>query len=206
MSFQSYEELLQAYNALKTENALLKAENESLRQQLKLPLPLGVFHEQSIPAEPSLISSRVDNNSSPAQKIALFMSLFKGREDVYAQRWYSASTKKSGYQPVCDNEWKPALCNKKKYRCARCPHRKFSSISESVIESHLRGAHSQGKDVIGIYPLLPEEKCHFLAIDFDDTGWQKDITAFKMTCINHGVPIAIERSRSGEGAHVWMFF
>jgi superfamily II DNA or RNA helicase len=205
-SFQSYEELLQAYNALKTENALLKAENESLRQQLKLPLPLEVFHEQSIPAEPSLISSRVDNNSPPAEKIALFMSLFKGREDVYAKRWFSASTQKSGYQPACENEWKPALCNKKKYRCARCPHRKFSGADAAVIEAHLRGAHSQGKDVIGIYPLLPDENCHFLAIDFDDTGWQKDVTVFRMICVNHGIPVAVERSRSGEGAHVWIFF
>lgn len=203
----NYEELFQAYSALKEENTLLKAENENLRQQLNLPLPPeDISLEQSVPAELPVKSSCVNNNSPPAEKIALFMSLFKGREDVYARRWYSASTKKSGYQPVCENEWKPALCNKKKYRCARCPHRKFSSVDAAVIEAHLRGAHNQGKDVVGVYPLLPDESCHFLAIDFDDTGWQKDITVFRTTCVNNGIPFAVERSRSGEGAHVWIFF
>ncbi|OGC24987.1 helicase [candidate division WOR-1 bacterium RIFOXYB2_FULL_42_35] len=206
--YENYKDLLFAYKALEKENDALRTENAKLRQQLDLPLQLYDSCGQSIPIKisDSAPSPRINNNSSPAEKITLFMSLFKGREDVYARRWYSGATKKSGYQPVCEHEWLPNLCDKKRYRCARCPNRKFSSLNESAIEAHLKGAHSQGKDVLGVYPLLKDENCHFLAIDFDDTGWQKDIAAFRLACLNADISISVERSRSGEGAHVWIFF
>ncbi|MFH1361693.1 MAG: DEAD/DEAH box helicase family protein, partial [bacterium] len=91
-------------------------------------------------------------------------------------------------------------------RCALCPSRKFSGLNELVIESHLKGTNAQGKDVVGIYPLLADENCYLLAIDFDEGEWQKDVTAFASTCAKNKIPIAIERSRSGSGAHVWIFF
>ena len=117
------------------------------------------------------------------------MSLFKGREDVYAKRWYSQKTKKGGYQPACENEWIHGLCNKKKYRCALCPNRKFSELTELVIESHLKGTNTQGKDVVGIYPLLADENCYLLAIDFDEAEWQKDVAAFALTCAENKIRV-----------------
>jgi hypothetical protein len=201
----NYEELLKAYNALKTENILLKAENENLRKQLN-PQPITVSNAMNITDETTKVLPKVHNNSSPEEKIALFMSIFRGREDLYAKRWYSEATSRSGYQPVCENEWRPDLCNKKKYRCGACPSRKFSRLSDSVIEIHLKGKNNQGKDIVGIYPLLIDETCYFLAIDFDEAQWQKDVGAFRQTCAINHLPIAVERSRSGHGAHVWIFF
>ncbi|MFH1361681.1 MAG: helicase, partial [bacterium] len=160
-----YEELLKAYNALKAENHFLRTENETLRKQLSLPLPLDfeVFPDDTCPSDKSsVLGSKVHNNSSPKEKVALFISLFKGREDIYAKRWYSQKTQKGGYQPACENEWIHGLCNKKKYRCALCPSRKFSGLNELVIESHLKGTNAQGKDVVGIYPLLADENCYLL--------------------------------------------
>ncbi|KAF0134794.1 MAG: type III restriction protein res subunit [Candidatus Saganbacteria bacterium] len=202
----NYEELLKAYNALKTENLLLKAENESLRKQLNPQQPITVSPAMNIPDETPTILPKVHNNSLPEEKIALFRSIFRGRDDVYAKRWYSEATKRGGYQPVCENEWHAALCNKKKYRCASCPNRKFSCINDFVIEAHLKGTNGQGKDIIGIYPLLMDENCYLLAIDFDGAEWPQDITAFRLICATNNIPITVERSRSGNGAHVWIFF
>jgi hypothetical protein len=107
----SYEELSKAYNALKTENLLLKAENEKFRKQLNLP-SIAVSDATDIPNETILVLPKVHSNSSPQEKIALFMSIFKGRQDVYAKRWYSETKKRGGYQPACENEWIHALCRR----------------------------------------------------------------------------------------------
>lgn len=150
------------------------------------------------------------NSSPPEAKIALFRSLFRGREDVYPRRFESAKTGRSGYQPACANEWIRPICRKPKGKCADCEHRAFLPVSAETIRSHLLGrdvaSRSQRDFTIGVYPMLPDETCWFLAVDFDKSAWADDARAFLDTCASFGVPAAIERSRSGNGGHVWIFF
>lgn len=133
------------------------------------------------------------------------MSLFIGRNDLYAKRWYSTKTERSGYQPVCGNEWSE-VCNKQKYKCNNCPNRKLLPLDGKAIYAHLSGNDKYGRDVIGIYPLLTDEACRFLAVDFDDKDFEQASLAFKNTCHKSNIPAYIERSRSGSGAHVWILF
>ncbi|HBE42319.1 MAG TPA: helicase, partial [Bacteroidales bacterium] len=145
----------------------------------------------------------INKRSGPAEKVRLFMSLFRGRDDVYAKRWENKVKKTAGYSPACGNEWKPGICQKPKIKCSACKHQEFLPLSEMAVDAHLRGKQYL---VAGIYPLLPNETCWFLAIDFDDDGWQKDITTLWEVCSLFEIPIAVERSRSGNGAHAWFFF
>jgi superfamily II DNA or RNA helicase len=164
-----------------------------------------ILHKRNI--EPA--NKELCDTSSTADKIKLFCSLFRGREDVYPRRFESVRTGKSGYQPSCKNEWVRGVCAKPKIKCSDCGCREYLPVTDDVIEWHLRGNHPQenGKDfTIGIYPMLLDEKCWFLAADFDKSSWQKDIQAYAKTCSEMNVPISIERSRSGNGGHVWMFF
>ncbi len=144
------------------------------------------------------------------EKVALFRSLFLGREDVFARRWYSPKTGKSGYQPVCTREWNPVYCDKKKYKCAECPNRKFQPLGYSDIYSHLEGKDPNCKDVIGTYAILPDNTCRFLCCDFDDKscehGYKDDVMAYIEVCREWEIPAYIERSRSGNGVHVWILF
>ena len=148
--------------------------------------------------------------SSLDQKVALFRNLFRGREDVYPKRFESLKTGKSGYQPVCGNEWLKGRCRKPKIRCGDCGHRKFFPITDEVIRNHHLGTNpkvrSSKEFVIGVYPLLPDETCWFLAADFDKTTWLEDVSAFLQVCKSYNVPAVLERSRSGNGGHVWIFF
>ena len=129
------------------------------------------------------------------------MSLFKGREDVYAKRWQSKQKGTSGYSPSCLNEWRSGVCAKPKGTCADCAHKAYDVLDEKVIQDHLLG-----KVVAGIYPMRLDETCWFLAIDFDDGEWQKDTSALRDVCAGFDILVAVERSRSGNGAHAWFFF
>jgi hypothetical protein len=135
-----------------------------------------------------------------ADKISLFRTLFQGRRDVYSQRWESG-TGKSGYSPVCDNEWRPGVCQKPRMKCGKCAERLFRPVTDEVIYDHLAGKHT-----VGVYPLLPDGDCHFLAADLDNAGWREDALALMESCRDLHIPAALEISRSGEGAHVWVFF
>ena len=152
----------------------------------------------------------VTNQSSQEDKIALFRSLFRGREDVYPRRFESLKTGKKGYQPVCRNEWVSGVCEKPKIRCEDCGQREFLPVTDLVVRNHLQGVDPQdrsGRDfTIGVYPMLPDETCWFLAVDFDKASWQEDAQAFLETCSLLDIPAALERSRSGNGGHVWIFF
>ncbi len=145
---------------------------------------------------------------SPSEaKIALFRSLFRGREDVYARRFESRKTGKSGYAPACANEWLRGICEKPRIRCADCSHQRFLAVSDDVIRWHLSGRDDGGQPfVAGVYAMLRDESCFFLAVDFDKAGWREDASAFVETCRRLELPAAFERSRSGEGGHVWLFF
>ncbi len=151
--------------------------------------------------------SLIDRQSPAEAKIRLFRSLFRGREDIYARRFESRKTGKSGYAPACENEWVRGVCEKPRVKCAECPHRRFLASTDDVIRSHLSGFDFDGQPfVAGIYPLLPDETCWFLAIDFDKNDWREDAAACLETCRCLNLPAALERSRSGSGAHLWFFF
>ncbi len=144
--------------------------------------------------------------SSSTEKIALFRSLFSGRADVYPRR-YEARDGRSGYSPVCANEWVRNICGKPKTKCQACPSRQLLPVTDDVVRWHLSGHDDNGKPcTMGVYPMLPDETCTFLAVDFDKEEWQRDVTAFVESCHIRNVPVAVERSRSGNGAHARFFF
>ena len=155
----------------------------------------------------NLVTGSVDRTSSSQAKITLFRSLFRGREDVYPRRFESRKTGKSGYAPACANEWVRGICEKPRIKCAECPNRRFLRVTDDVIRWHLSGRDADGQPfVAGVYPLLQDETCFFLAVDFDKAGWREDAAAFLETCRRLNLPATLERSRSGRGAHVWFFF
>ena len=164
---------------------------------------------EHVPAvrQSSFENAPVTNASPSHQKVELFRRLFAGRPDVFPVRWENWKTSRSGYSPACSNEWVKGICAKPKVKCGECTHQKFIPPDESVIEKHLRGDDGRGGDfVAGVYPLLPGDTCWFLAADFDKASWAEDANALLETCRVKGVPAALERSRSGNGGHVWIFF
>ncbi len=152
----------------------------------------------------------VHNQSSQEEKINLFRSLFRGRDDVFPRRFESVKTGKSGYSPVCRNEWVSGICQKPKIGCQECNSRAFVPVSDEIIRNHLLGNDPQeytSKDfTVGVYPLLANETCWLLAVDFDKSTWAEDARAFLETCTTYQVPAVLERSRSGKGGHIWIFF
>jgi hypothetical protein len=207
-----YSELLEKYNILLDEVNRLSNENKKLKEQLgiKEPIPSNIaLSTDALPQNQQIqveiidheIKTSINNKSDSIDKINLFMSLFKGRDDVYAKRWQNAKKGSSGYSPVCLNLWQAGLCSRPKGSCTKCDNKLYANLDRNVIENHLLG-----KIVVGIYPMLPDETCCFLAIDFDEGDWQKDISALRNTCNTFNIPTAVERSRSGKGGHIWFFF
>src|ERR1700690_3201668 len=114
----------------------------------------------------------VDRLSPPEAKIALFRALFRGREDFYARRFESLRTGKAGYSPACGNEWVRGVCEKPRIKCAECPNQCFLDVTDEVVRQHLSGRDSQGREfIMGVYPMLLDETCYFLAVDFDGDTW-----------------------------------
>ena len=204
---------------------MLERENKSLKEKLdKANIPyesINPFEENLEKAEdhdPDQ-GARIINPPFITEKMAVrFFSMFWGREDVYAKRG-----KKGGYFLQCDNRWNSSLCPKqqgKKIFCNECEHKKWTKVSARKIIAHLIGNKEDGSDVIGVYPLLPDGKCRFIVFDFDnhekgaeatdfaniDDEWHKEVDALRKICIINGIKPLVERSRSGRGAHVWIFF
>ena len=150
---------------------------------------------------PAPAAGSASPSMTSGDKLKLFRSLFRGRMDVFPRLWTNTKKGTKGYAPACANEWKPGVCEKPKVKCGECPHQAFIPVDDQVVLDHLRGRH-----VIGAYPMLEDDSCWFLAADFDESSWKEDVTAFVATCRNAGLSVAVERSRSGEGAHVWFFF
>jgi superfamily II DNA or RNA helicase len=184
---------------------LLKEEIEQLR---KTGNPDGAEFDETNAARPvsssdPLVqdsktgSSCINRHSTPDEKIALFLSLFVGRKDVYATRWVSAKTGKSGWSPtVRGGFYTDALTDAD-----------FVPLTAQVIDQHLRGTRSNGAEFhAGLYPMTSNDMCRLLVCDFDDGEWRADARAYVAACSRHGVPAAAEISRSGDGAHVWVFF
>ena len=135
-------------------------------------------------------------------RVALFASLFRGRPDVFATRWESRTQPgRSGWAPRCANEWRPGVCEKPRVKCAACAHRKFVPFCEAEVRRHL-----EGHQTIGIYPLLADETCWLVAIDLDGATWSEDAGALREVASEAEVPVLVEHSRSGHGAHVWVLF
>lgn len=152
-----------------------------------------------------------------------FYSYFWGRTDVYSKRSVNKTTGKAGYYPQCENLWKDGICPKKsgkKVKCGDCANRKWRQLEAEQIMAHLRGEKPDGSDVIGIYPLFPDGTCRLLVFDFDnhekgaetldfgnpDTRWMEEVDALRQVCEGNKVPCLVERSRSGRGGHLWIFF
>lgn len=162
-----------------------------------------LWRGSALPAEQA---APIHTGSTAQEKIEFFLSLFKGREDLYARRYYSAKTGKSGYTPVCKNEWAPGLCDKKRRKCPDCPNREFVPLTAAAVKAHLIGRDALCRDVAAIYPMREDNTTWLLAVDFDEENWQADVSAFRQCCKAAGLTPAVERSRSGNGAHVWFFF
>ncbi|MFZ2738751.1 MAG: hypothetical protein WBI20_00725 [Burkholderiaceae bacterium] len=173
---------------LQAENARLIALLDGHGIEWRLP-PEPVPPEPAVPTlEPE--SSRL----STAEKLALFRRLFRGRTDVYPIRWESKTTGNSGNAPACGNEWLAGVCEKPRIKCGECNNRLLIPLSDQVIFEHLAG-----KRRVGVYPLLTDDTCHFLAADFDEAQWREDAKAFYQSCNELGVPVALEISRPGNG-------
>ncbi len=169
----------------------------------KVSPPPATMGQGSLSVTGKLTSSpgAINHDSPMADKVKLFRSLFHGRDDVFAKAWWNQKTQRIGYSPVCKHQWDPALCDKPRVKCTDCPNRDFNLMADEVIQDHLEGKHT-----IGIYPLLPDETCDLLAVDFDKQSWMDDVGAFLQTCRQMDIPATLERSRSGNGAHIWIFF
>ena len=183
--------------------------NELVKKQEEAPKKAEQISPQAKTAKTeadSNASKPFNKYVSPQEKIELFKSLFIGRRDVFAKRYYNTKTGQGGYMPVCHNEWQYGVCDKKKYKCSGCPNAAFAHITDRDIFRHLKGDDAFGRDVVGVYPLMPENMTIFLAIDFDEEHWQEDVGTVRDICKRYDIPCSVERSRSGNGAHLWIFF
>ena len=177
---------------LQAENARLIALLEANAIEWRLPA--------AVPATPVSVVELPTQSLGTKAKLKLFQRLFLGRTDVFPQRWESKAGK-AGYSPACANEWRPGVCQKPKIKCGECSHRQLVPLDEQVLYRHLAG-----EIVAGVYPLLTDDTCNFLAVDFDEADWRDDLLGFAQSCRELDVPVALEISRSGNGAHAWVFF
>ncbi len=178
--------------AARAEVARLETKNEQLRSAQSGATSAPVHRAQRAPTlfgPAGQDAAGVDASSSPDDKIRLFRSLFAGRADVYAQRWENATRGRSG--------WSPVTLDRGEARSSR----RYAPMDDGVVAAHL-----QGRVVAGVYPLVDGDRCWFLACDFDKGSWALDTLASLEVCTDVGVPACLERSRSGDGAHVWVFF
>lgn len=190
---QALEEEEERLRRLDAQRAETKARAEALRAQLAALEPPVVRAE-------SLVAGTTAPRS-PTEKVKLFRQLFRGRDDLYPTRFVSKKTGKAGYAPACANKFVAGVCELPKVKCGECTNQAFRRVDADAVLGHL-----QGKHVMGIYPMLPDETCWFLAVDFDKSTWKEDVRAFAETARRMGIPPLVERSRSGNGAHVWFFF
>ena len=180
---------------LETERAQAQTHLAALRSELAALGDIPESRESSAP-EPAPRAPE-----TPAEKVRLFRSLFRGRTDVVAVRFVSKRTGQAGYAPACRNKFVRGVCGLPKTKCGECPNQAFVPFDDAAVLAHLTGRH-----VLGLYPLLDDETCWLLAVDFDKHTWTDDVLAFVETCRRAGLPVSIERSRSGDGGHVWFFF
>lgn len=196
----NYEELYNKYLILEAENKRLKEDLEQLKVKLISETPENYRTETNLQSKVDLFERTeilINQSSSNKDKIELFLSLFRGRTDVCAKRWKN----KPGYSPYCYNDFKSGICNKPKIKCTECKNSQFAPLDEEQIKNHLSGKH-----VLGLYPMTTDDTCFLLAMDFDESTWGEDIKAVMKVCNDNDIPVYAERSRSGQGCHLWFFF
>ena len=204
---QSYDELrllyLEVYNENMQLRKLLEKHHILYQDEIEKECsPISPVEQQTPSGEVNSTDSvPILTKRSPLdERISLFMTLFQGRSDVFARQWRGKEGK-VGYSPVCKNEWKTGVCGKPKIKCAQCSHADYAPYNAEAVQKHLSGQH-----VLGIYPLLTDDACSFLAIDFDEENWRRDVQTVRSACNARDIPCSIEISRSGNGAHLWFFF
>ncbi|HPI89387.1 MAG TPA: DEAD/DEAH box helicase family protein [Spirochaetota bacterium] len=173
---------------LEQERLLLVKELETLKE-----LEITESKKQQSPATPTPITV--------SEKISLFLSLFRCREDLYPRLWENRKKGTIGYSPACRNEWITGVCRKPQIKCHECHSRSFEPFTEITAQTHL-----EGKMTIGSYAIDKDDNCIFLAADFDGSSWKQDASAYQKAASEMGIEVAIEISRSGNGAHAWIFF
>lgn len=194
------QKLIESIHDLEVRCQALDKEKSHINQEL------ARLHEElrQLSSEPLVtIGFPADHRTpeTPDEKIALFLKLFACRRSVYPKLWENKSKGTKGYSPACQNEWDRDLCRKPQIKCAECPNQAFPPLDENAARTHL-----QGLQTIGTYAINEDDTCVFLACDFDDDGWQNDVTSYRKAGNDLGIDITIERSRSGNGAHAWIFF
>lgn len=162
---------------------------------------------------------RVDITEALAVK---FFSMFWGRTDVYSKKYVNKTTGAIGYFPQCNNFWTYG-CPKRnglKIKCIDCNKKQWKKLGRTQIIQHLQGNADDCSDVIGVYPLFSDGTCRFIVFDFDDHGkyssekdcenrdgkWKSEVDTMREICEKNGIKPLVERSQSGEGAHIWIFF
>lgn len=177
----------------------LEKENEYLKSLLKL---YGIKYKSE--SDSLFKKVGIDN-------VKYFCSYFWVRGDVYAKRVVNKSNGKASYYPQCANFWKDGCFRKsgEKISCNKCPLKSYLALNRNIILKHLND--TSGDFVIGGYPLLENNTCKLIVFDFDnhestDTKWQEEVNAMRKICDLNNIPVLVERSRSGNGGHVWIFF
>ncbi|WP_331553041.1 TOTE conflict system archaeo-eukaryotic primase domain-containing protein [Acetobacterium sp.] len=209
----NYDQMKVAYFKILAEYKKLEEENQKLRQQIYGSPIIENVEELNVTDLTSEMNELIEyssvndsgediinKRSSPEKKIALYLSLFRGREDVCAKQWKNGK----GYSPNCVNEWRDGVCLKTlklKIKCAQCDKQSFIKLDAVAIEKHLRG-----ETFLGVYPMIQNDQCYFVAIDFDEASWENDLKAVSEACLLNGISAHAERSKSGNGGHLWFFF
>lgn len=187
----------------------LERERESINERLKklrvrepavayVTSPVSEIHP--LRGQPPVQSTPV----TQAQKLDLFLKLFRCRESVFPKRWENKSKGTHGYSPACTNEWVNGVCSKPpkgKVKCSECPNQAFPRLDEAAAQAHL-----EGKITIGTYAIREDDSCVFLSCDFDKGNWQTDVLLYQSVARELGIDVMVERSRSGSGGHGWIFF
>jgi len=192
-----YAELLKKYEELLSENKKLKEIIVELKAKITEESTVNCMVKETENLINDEDTTGITKRSSTLEKLELYLSIFKGRTDVCAKRWRN----KPGYSPYCFNDFKPGICNKPRTKCTECKQSNFAPLDRKQLEKHLLG-----NEVIGLYPLTIKDTCCLLAIDFDKSTWREDIAVIRGVSRKHDIPMYVERSRSGEGAHLWFFF
>lgn len=186
-------ELGSELRALDEARAVVARQIEALRAEL------GSSAASPEPAKQGVLAVGVPATSE--EKADFFLALFGARREVFARLWENPRTGRKGYSPACANDRVPGLCGKPRVRCGVCPNQGFLPLDRHQILEHLRG-----RQTIGVYAIRADDTCIFLAADFDGVRWRDDVVAYRDTAADAGVDVAVERSRSGDGAHAWVFF
>lgn len=221
-SIENISQLQKQLNELQLENQILK--NILDEAGLSYHKELSAFRQSdSKEAFDPEQGKRIIHPQAITENMAnKFFGMFWGRQDVYAKRSVNKETGKAAYYPQCNNFW-TSVCHKKMkdgVNCKDCKSRSYKTITKKDILNHLQGNAYNASDVIGVYPLLSNGTCRFMALDFDnhdkgaeekdfanvDDTWIEEVETMREICVLNGIDPLVERSRSGKGAHIWIFF